>query len=216
MEDPQTGKKAECEIVISKKCPVNLLGKDLLHALDITIIPVEGGLKICRSCEAHMIVDNGEPYYWYVLNLCSTGPGCVQQPLLKQVEENLRRKRYRLQDNLHCTMYFKQSLGPDPSYEKKLTKFSGVKMTLKNLYWDQEGNSVATCLLPDAALKLYRGRHIPHVSITRSELTEWYEIGESSLSPEQLRKQGVQKYSLNWVTQSTPGVHLSGGCGNQE
>lgn len=61
VEDPQTGKKFQCKIVIMTKCPVNLLGRDMLHALDISVVPVEGGLRAHRLCEKQITAVDNEP-----------------------------------------------------------------------------------------------------------------------------------------------------------
>lgn len=43
------------------KCPVNLLGRDMLHALDISVVPVEGGLRAHWLCEKQITAVDNEP-----------------------------------------------------------------------------------------------------------------------------------------------------------
>ena len=50
-EDPQTGKTAQCQIIVSKTCPINLLGRDVMCGLGIGVVPTTYGLKPIRVSE---------------------------------------------------------------------------------------------------------------------------------------------------------------------
>lgn len=85
----------------------------------LTLYQPGGGLRAHRACGTYAIEAHSEHYCWYSLDLSPTGLGGMQQPLLKMAEEKVRGKSYEVQHHLHCTMYFKQSIGADVDYERK-------------------------------------------------------------------------------------------------
>lgn len=72
----------------------------------------------------------------------------IPKTLAEIIDKESVRKRYKVQTNLYCTMYYRKTSGPDKSYEKQLMSLTNTEVLLKCLYCDKEGNSVATCLLP--------------------------------------------------------------------
>lgn len=43
--------------------------------------------------------------------------------------------------HIHCTMYYKHSLGPDTKYEKQFVKEKSTTLLLKLCYWDDTGRT---------------------------------------------------------------------------
>jgi len=52
IEDEENKLNISASVVISPKCPVNLLGRDLMTRLGIAIIPIKDGMRACRVRDA--------------------------------------------------------------------------------------------------------------------------------------------------------------------
>lgn len=123
----------------------------------------------------------------------------IPKTLAEIIDKESVRKRYKVQTNLYCTMYYRKISGPDKSYEKQLMSLTNTEVLLKCLYCDKEGNSVATCLLPQPILQIYRQDTVPHVSVTQNPKVSWHELGEFitnwvQLADEKLKSRGIQRY----------------------
>ena len=71
IEDEETKLTISASVVISPKCPVNLLGRDLMTRLGIAIIPIKDGMRACRVRDADVYAsstDDNSVYCSYDLN----------------------------------------------------------------------------------------------------------------------------------------------------
>lgn len=49
IEDPETGNKIRSQVIVSKKCPINLLGRDVMCSMGIAVGPIKGGMVVFRT-----------------------------------------------------------------------------------------------------------------------------------------------------------------------
>ena len=123
LEDPETGKSVRCQFVLSNGCPCNLLGRDMMQALNIAVVPTQRGVKVLRIYDNNVIEGEDVPHYWYSLDLVNSGPGSVTSSLVKTVRKRVPPGSMIMNsDELHCTLFYKMSKGSEPSYEEQLSK----------------------------------------------------------------------------------------------
>ena len=103
LEDPETGKRVRWQFVMSNACPCNLLGRDMMQALNIAVVPTQRALRIHDS---NVIEGEDVPHYWYSLDLVNSGPGSVTSSLLKTVRTECITKMRNRDDELgRVTLY---------------------------------------------------------------------------------------------------------------
>lgn len=155
--DEETDKNHVTQIVLSRVCPCNLLGRDLLHALNIAVVPHRDGLRAQRLQEIHVYEGTKPVNYWYSLDLVTTGPASVTQNLIEKARKYVKLPSIVMDiEELHCTMYYRHAQGPDTAYEKLFLKEKQTILSLKQLYWNKEGMCAASCQLT-AEMKNYIG-----------------------------------------------------------
>ena len=65
------------QFVLSNACPCNLLGRDMMQALNIAVVPTQRGVKALRIHDSNVIEGEDVPHYWYSLDLVNVGPSSV-------------------------------------------------------------------------------------------------------------------------------------------
>lgn len=213
--DPETNQTIRFRVIISKICPVNLLGRDLMQVFGIAAIPTNSGMvaKRIEMNNALLVQGQGDLHYWYSNDLIETGPQSVVADLINLALSKYGAQGPTVSTPLHCTMYYRQTIGPDVEYEEKFLSFKVTKIVLHSLFWDAQGNSAVTCSLTRDMQLLYRNDLTTHVSVTKGEGMSWYLVGKKITewvrwTPEQLVRNGILVQKLNWVTQARPTVHL--------
>lgn len=76
---------------------------------------------------------------------------------------------------LHCTIRYKSSPGPDREYDEAFHKLGESAITLQHLYISPEGNAMCSVLLNDEQKPKFR-MCVPHVSVARNQETEWQNL----------------------------------------
>jgi len=110
-----------------------------------------------KSAQTMIQHDARPPSYWYSLDLISTGPSSIMLPLLEKEKEHVSGElTCRSPDELHCTMYYKYTQGPETTYEKRFFREKQTTLKLKHLYWNKEGCCAASCSLSPSMRKFLR------------------------------------------------------------
>ncbi|KAK2875051.1 hypothetical protein Q8A73_024339, partial [Channa argus] len=89
-KDQNTGESIQASVVICPDCPVNLLGRDLLSKLKISIVPTTLGMIALGKGEAVdtlAMQGTGEPYYYWTLDLPTPDPTKTGQQLLEKLSQ---------------------------------------------------------------------------------------------------------------------------------
>ncbi|MEQ2208165.1 hypothetical protein XENOCAPTIV_027688 [Xenoophorus captivus] len=82
--EPETKRTCQAPVLISQKCPVNLLGRDLMQKLHINIVSTETGMKAVVEEGALVLNEQSQPHYYWSLDL---GPTPTTRELLRRTRE---------------------------------------------------------------------------------------------------------------------------------
>lgn len=177
--DPE-GKSCQMQLLVLPQCPVNLLGRDGLIALGLSIVPTPRGLKIVRG-----IVENPPnssyllgtdpppaPQYIYTLDVKNDTPDKYGSRLHDlggkgPLSDNDQMKT----EDLHITMWRAHDL--DSQYDDDLYKVSPVEVTATWQYLDLEGRAVVAVQLPEEAKNLYREKGTPYIALSKPKTENW-------------------------------------------
>lgn len=230
IEDPHAdGHRCQAPVLQLPKCPVNLLGRDLMVKLRIGLMPnfETGQMEVVRySGDALQVVEGqGLPSVYYSLDIPSAPPLLLKSELLKLAsnlntdEDNTDRVAH-----LHVTMWYRGPKGTDPEYEKALQRCLPAKITIGYIYSDQLSATAASVTLPARLNSLFMGNTVPHMSITKCASQTWKTLGGMVLlgetatdwapdakdpSVERSRATGLVRRRLFWTANATFGVHMT-------
>ena len=230
IRDPQ-GATCQMSVLIMPHCPVNLLGRDGLTALGLALIPTEDDRIVVRrkhelsGSDTYVLKEKGTPFYYYSLDVPNRPPMEVGKQLLDKGRQIAIGPRDEMkEEDLHVTMWYKQTTVPDPRYDEKLRDLGSVRVTLTNLYWDKHGNVAAAVSLSKKAEKLFRMFKPPHISLCKNRNDEWRDVGQMVLDAENADDWVdessevdyspscmIRRKALWWTTDVRPGVHLDPG-----
>lgn len=214
-------RKCKLQCIIDSSCPVNLLGRDGLMKLRIGVVPESNGMRAeLMLSESHTLVchGDGEPHYYWTLDLPSS------KQLITITERYLPRTSEVMPHNeLHHTLRFKQTPGPDPEYDTQVHRLGPQKLTLQHLYVTKSGNAVCSVIQPPRVRDLNR-MPAPHVSTAKNSQTQWKDLGivlkrvqddyyekteDTHEGWLQGRRTGCMRYTLGWVLNVKPSTHLT-------
>lgn len=234
--DCKNGWREKAPVVISPECPVNLMGRDLMTAFGISIVTIKGKMVAVShrdedvdekwgqsGGEVYVTQGTAEPQYYYTYDLPSNDPHKTSEQLLSIVQTSLNNKQdVQNPDELHVTMKFKVSPGPDEDYEYRLQRLGPQKLQIQHVYSSERCSAFATVKLTERAREFYSvfGSR-PHISLAKDYSSEWEELGHTALQMTHIhdweKKSGgwefspsthyVRKY-LGWVFTGTPKTHL--------
>lgn len=180
--EPKSGKTVHLPILIDECCPVNLIGRDVMVKLGISVRPTAEG-KMVAEFEPSEPVKNinvvagpGEPLYYWTLDMTDReeSESLLSQALteLKQITD-MSQVDIMPTDQLHCTLRYKTTPGPDPLYDDKVNKLSSPQsLLLKDLLVSRSGQACVTVTLNPKQQVVNRNRN-PHVSLTKNVDQEW-------------------------------------------
>ncbi|XP_041856079.1 uncharacterized protein LOC121649364 isoform X2 [Melanotaenia boesemani] len=166
--------------LLSKVCPVNLLGRDLMCKLGIQISSGSQGLTIsCSSSDTEekdlmMVKYNPRaPCYAYQWKMGSSPLSSHWLSLCRaRVSPGAEVMGER---ELHCTSYICPD-GPDQQYEKIFFRDCSDKLTVTCMFWNESMCVLSVSLTSDQQ-KLFKLHTHPHVSLSKSHSTEWKDLG---------------------------------------
>ena len=178
LRDPE-GVKCDLSLLFLPECPVNLLGRDGLTALQLALIPTPNGIQIKRMCtevkDTCVLRGVGLPHYYYSVDIPNKAPTKTGQYLIdRAVATATQAEDVMSPDDLHVTMWFTDHV--DPQYKIKLDRVTPAKVTLTHLFITNT-TVVAVAALPEELKKLYRGWNTPHVSLCKGKKQQWKDLG---------------------------------------
>lgn len=226
--DPETGTTVCLPLVISPKCPFNLLGRDGLTGLNLCILPRrKGGMGVARiQNPEHLLVQQGvgEPNFYWTLDIANKPPINTATALLKRAELYLNPYDKNVDvmspEDLHITVRYKRTPGPDPIYEKHFHKLGPQKVTLCYILTDGKKTAVASASLSTEAFALFQGPYPVHVSLAKPKDKHWKDLGAFMQKAKFVTDWGLKdgifyspstdlwKIPLNWVASTSPQTHL--------
>ena len=146
MFDPVTNTTAYAQVVLASNCPFNLLGRDLMVKLNISIVPDgRGRMKAKQNGQSHnvMVLDSDHsPHYSLTLDLPCNSPACTPEKLLEKAKQHVQSdSEFLSPPDLHVTLRYKRPPGPDPVYDKAIHKMGPQKLTITEIYHDERNTS---------------------------------------------------------------------------
>ncbi|XP_047230191.1 uncharacterized protein LOC124873533 isoform X1 [Girardinichthys multiradiatus] len=221
LRDPE-GKTCQLSVLILPECPVNLLGRDAMVALQLIILPTPDGLKIARERPENVYVMQGvgSPNYYYTLDIPNKAPTSTGSFLVDEGKNSIQNPQDVMSpDDLHVTMWYTNK--PDTKYKSEFDKITPVTITVSYVYSDVTANAAAAVILPDTVKRLFRQYSEPHISLCKETTEEWKNLGQLVNSGERARNwvaTGVNtwysqstlmtKKALFWTVTVQSGVHL--------
>lgn len=215
------------KVVLASECPHNLLGRDLLLHLGLSIGPGPDGVLVVKKHTFDCMVVEGtvEPHYYWSLDLSENDPSRAPKYLLDLAKRHTTSKDtdYMSEDQLHMTLRFKIGPGPDPEYDQIVHKLGPQSLTVTYLYFDGsttlcdvETSNAARLLMP----KYYQR----HISLGKHPLLEWKDLGPKRASVTSITdwersaedpkiehsvSTGWNRLALNIRVKTTPQTHLT-------
>lgn len=160
-------KKFEHCFLITQTCPVNLMGRELLGKLGVSVHCTSEGL----FADMRMLhVATGETplfvYEWQVSNTCLT---------TKAHDRVLPSSEFMNDTDLHCTSHV--STGPDDEYAQRWFNVDVEDVKTDYLYWTNHW-CVLDVKLTDKQAMFYDVENAqPHISLAKPVKAEWRDAG---------------------------------------
>lgn len=221
IRDPE-GKSCQMSILLIPDCPVNLLGRDGLVQLQLTLAPTPTGMAIIRQKPSSVYVVQGResPNYYYTLNVPNKEPTRTGDQLVQEgLQAIVRKEDVMSPDELHVTMWYARTI--EPEYEEQLRKLTPAKIQVTYVYSDEVSTSAAAVTLTEPLKRLFRGLTSPHISLTKTREEKWEDLGrivyegnrahdwtQTGVNTWYSASTGLTKKSLFWTTSVNAGVHL--------
>uniref|UniRef100_A0A669F5W9 CCHC-type domain-containing protein n=1 Tax=Oreochromis niloticus TaxID=8128 RepID=A0A669F5W9_ORENI len=131
LEHKDSGRSCKNQCIYDPSCPVNLLGRDALEKLKIGVVPGPEGMyaktMLCEGLDPQvneLVVHEGEgvPSHYWTLDLPPLEP--LQNIANRYLPGHSRKLNF---SEYHNTLRFKQSPGPDRSYDQQVHRLGPQK-----------------------------------------------------------------------------------------
>ena len=229
-KDGEESRECKLAFMYIPNCPCNLLGRSGMALLGISLIPVTGGMRAAgpgETIDDQIFVQEGvgEPFTYWSLDLPSHDPTGTADTILSHVTKRSNQIR-KSPDDLHLTVQYNHTPGPDPDFQKNFDKLTPQRITLRHLYEDRFGNTATSAIVPAVIGKLMGRGHTPHIALARQTCRDWKDLSRLvydaeflpascwSRSPrgngwERTKDGRIERRYLGYVVQTTPRTHLS-------
>lgn len=227
LRDPK-GCSGQLAILMLPECPVNLLGRDGLLLLGLALVPTLAGyIAVKRRSELEkgeifVLEEKGTPLMYYSLDVPNRAPHQTGTALMHEGRQAILTPQDAMPpDDLHITMWYKNTPGPDKDYDKRLKQLTPTRVTVNYLYSDAKHNSVAGVTLSPDIFKLFKMWTPPHISLYKGKDLEWKDLGKivqngewatdwvaTSVNTWASSNTGLTRKSLFWTIQVDEGTHL--------
>jgi len=224
LEDEATGVTTCLPFVLIKNCPVNLLGRDGMEKLRLSLVPVTGGMRAVgpgQKIEDQIFVQKAvnEPHYYWSLNMPRPDLTGTGKKLIEMITPQ-EHQQVKAPEELHMTIRYKKTPGPDKPFDDKVTRLGPQKVTFRMLYQDDHGNVAVSVGIPQPVQALMQDSQVPHVSVVRGPGVLWKDLGHIVREGDQAtdweddkesgwqRSGGLRRKHLGFMLTMTPRAHL--------
>ena len=162
--------------LISQHCPINLLGRDLLLRMNLSLVPGPNGLEVMQA-------DTGATYT--MLGFQGNGPlwayqwllmGTTGVELLQTATDAVLPTAIPMRPGeLHCTACVSSEMISFYQDEFLLTPADPIK--LEKMFWSGERSAFSVILTDKQQAFFNVPGSVPHVSLTRGPGDEWKDLG---------------------------------------
>lgn len=215
-------------VVMSPDCPHNLLGREAMTALELAIIPTDQGtLTVTRlplqPSETCVVLGPDQPHYYWTLDLKTKGPTSIAEELCNLATERTPPYSQKMEpDDLHVTLRFKYSPGPDNIYDTIVHKLGPQYIRLPHLYWKGK-TCLALVTVTEEVEGLLSSSRVPHISLTKPQYMNWQDLHDeaklvqhttdwqstSEVGVEYSKNTRYFRQKLGWSTTATPATHMT-------
>ncbi|XP_062255780.1 protein NYNRIN-like [Platichthys flesus] len=197
--DSGTG-KFKCSFLLSSCCPINLMGRDVMCLMGISLISTPSGVVVVRTADLDQpqiytcIKYNADSLlYAYEWKLCSSVVTSINTDLVDKAHSVTlgTDTTYMHPEDLHCIAHIHE--GKDSGFEKRWFRESCVreKLTLSCMFWNEHRCAVSVILskpeYKSPSQFLHRYSEVaslydvpdshPHVSLSKHKNDEWQDLG---------------------------------------
>ncbi|XP_044065624.1 uncharacterized protein LOC122882379 isoform X3 [Siniperca chuatsi] len=191
--------------LLSKRCPINIIGRDMMIRLGIILISTPEGIIVARisdTASQYVKHSSRELMYSYQWKLPHTAAGSVNNTLIAEVRalfpDNYTRIDIKLPQELHCTSHV--HLGVDKHFEDTWFRQDKERNTLKLtwLYWNDKRCTVSVAFNDPLCEALFQVPNTyPHVPLVKAKQDTWECLGPWTRRCEE---------AAGWVKTSDSGV----------
>lgn len=170
--------------LLSKVCPINLMGRDLMCKLGLCLISTPEGVKVCRLSDlppnfSHSFVYHTPnltyAYQWKLQSSTTFSEFVSARETISTAVTD-----FMAPEDLHCTSHM--SPGPDEPYEEWWLKDRFDKLTLTHIYWTQHRCAISVSLTP-AQCDIYTMNHsVPHIPLAKHTSHNGEDLGPFMIS----------------------------------
>ena len=164
----------------------------------------------------------GQPYYYYSFDVPNKPLHETAHALMTEGRNAISEPQDQMsRDNLHITLWYKTTPGPDKEYEAKLAKRTPTKVTVTYVYGDGKSTAVAAVSLRTYEKSMHKSWYLPHISLYKDQSKEWNDLGKivqqgenvtdwiaTSVNTWASASTGLSKKALFWQIQVQEGIHL--------
>ena len=158
--------------LLSPVCPINLIGRDLIVALGLSLISTPEGLEVVKtSPQMSMGIDNQLYIYqwWYPYNQAS------QLLVPARCAFSAEGADFMKPEHLHCTAAVLTE--PNTEYEEDFLYEVNDEITVECWYWSSMRCAVSVCLTPRQS-KYYNIKDADaHISLSKAPTDRWRDLG---------------------------------------
>lgn len=166
--------------LFSDHCPINLLGRDLMISLGISILSTVEGLQIVKTntIMTQMVKIHQSPLsYTYQWRLADTK---VSHSLLEETEKNICAPGITVMpsSDLYCTSHVSE--GVDMTYDTEWyhkTTSDCDKLHVSDIYWDADKCAAAVVLTDEQMMLFDVPNSVPHIPLAKTNRSRWEDLG---------------------------------------
>ncbi|KAL3999246.1 mannosyl-glycoprotein endo-beta-N-acetylglucosaminidase [Sarotherodon galilaeus] len=171
------GRKFTHQFLWSVLCPVNLLARDLMCKLKISLISCYNGITITQSDYDYMMVK-----YNPVTPAFAYGWKLEEGPLVTEFIQATRNCMppdvcFMAPGELSCTSHFSLH-GPDDSYEEGWCRTENDLLTVTCMFWSSTFAALAISLTDEQRNMFTMDASVPHVPLAKAHSCQWEDMGE--------------------------------------
>lgn len=125
-----------------------------------------------ETAETMVHQGSGDVHYYWTLDLLTSKPDQISHKMLTTAEERLAEGYHRqVPDEMHITLRFKTTPGPDEAYTEKVMKLGPQRITVNAIYTDEKQMAGCSAIISEAAQQRFKGK-VPHVLLSVAQLSE--------------------------------------------
>lgn len=175
------GSHTKHSFLLSSHCPINLLARDLMRTLGISLISTGEGIQVVKTADLFLYTSSPSPpadlfvYQWKLtdLQIASSILGAAHDFVTDKTSDFMH------DADLHCTVH--TSLGPDDEFSHTWGASEIDFLHLTYIYWNATHAFVSVALTQTQHKLFSNNMSTPHIPLAKQMGEEWEGMGEPLL-----------------------------------